>query len=71
MKNKNGVEVKVCCASCIHRRVKEKGRFCRLDNSPVASGHSCISWRMDPRLQNAGNGNGVVRNIVTKEVILQ
>ena len=69
MKNNRGCDIKPCCASCMHRVIKAH-RICSLTNGMVSSDDCCDGWEMDERLQNAGRGGGVVRDILTKEVIL-
>ena len=61
MKNKNGIEIKACCASCQHRLMTVDDRICGLTKASVASDYSCNRWRMEKLLQNAGNGGGKVK----------
>ena len=63
--------VKPCCASCFYRNLTQEDRVCRLNGMTVDSGYCCSDWEMDERLNNAGKATGVVRDIVTKEVILR
>ena len=71
MRNSRGCEIKPCCASCEHRVLTVDDRLCGIDGTSVASGYCCSNWEMSEGMMNAGLGGGVVRDIVTKEVILQ
>lgn len=62
MRNRNGIEIKECCASCKHRCLDNDGRSCSLTKVPVASGYRCEKWTMHKRLQNAGNSGGKVKS---------
>lgn len=71
MRNCHGIEVKLCCASCEHRKLTNKGRRCGISGETVGSGYCCSNWELSDGMLNAGMGGGVVRDIVTKEVILK
>ena len=71
MRNSHGIEIKPCCASCGHRKLTNEDRRCGIDGTQVASGYCCSNWQMSEGMKNAGMGGGVVRDIVTKEVILK
>jgi hypothetical protein len=57
MRNRNGIEIKECCASCAFKRqtrLMTKRRCTKLGK--LVSPHGCCSqWRMADYLQNAGN----------------
>ena len=54
-RNKYGIVVKECCASCKNRLLMSRKRQCRLTKRAVASGHVCRKWEMAEHLKNVGN----------------
>ena len=63
-RNKRGIKVKRCCASCANKEIDELGkRHCILG---YASCITCRHWRMRDELRNAGNPFGVIK---TKEYL--
>lgn len=69
--NQFGIAVKVCCASCALKKYSYDGkRLCSLNNEKVETLHICRKWQMSEGLKNAGRSSGVVRDIVTKEVVI-
>ena len=48
--NQQGIRIKVCCASCEHRRLTDKHRICRFTKRRVESGHVCRRWEMSEAL---------------------
>lgn len=72
VRNMYGVKVKKCCASCAFKVYNPDGiRLCGLDKKEVEARFRCKNWQMTDGLKKAGRGGGVVRDIVTKEVVLQ
>ena len=63
MRNRYGMEIRRCCASCKYRMVNNEGRMCSKTNFEVASWHLCTQWDIHPKLQNAGEGNGKVKSL--------
>ena len=63
MRNRYGIEICRCCASCKNRMVINDGRMCSKTDYEVASWHLCTQWDIHPRLQNAGEGNGKVKSL--------
>ena len=58
-RNKRGIKVKRCCASCANKEIDELGkRHCILG---YASCITCRHWRMREELRNAGNPFGVIK----------
>ena len=58
-RNKRGIKVKRCCASCANKEIDELGkRHCILG---YASCITCRHWRMRDELRNAGNPFGVIK----------
>ena len=71
VRNERGIRVKVGCCSCRFREVKGTGvRYCTITGDWVDRNDYCPKWEMREELMKAGRGTGVVRDIVTKEVIL-
>ncbi len=63
-KNKRGIKVKRCCASCANKKIDEFGvRHCTLGYD---SCDTCRHWRMREELRNAGTPFGVIK---TKEYL--
>ena len=63
-RNKRGIKVKRCCASCANKEIDEFGvRHCTLG---YASCDTCRHWRMREELRNAGTPFGVIK---TKEYL--
>ena len=62
MRNRNGIEIKKCCASCRFRQISsEKGRFCKKHKKTVKAGWLCKDWEMNPDLEHAGDSGGQVK----------
>ena len=71
-RNQFGIVYKQCCASCGLKKYKYDGtRLCSLNNKMVEALDVCEHWQMMEGLQNAGRKTGVVRDIVTKEIIIR
>ena len=70
VRNQCGIRIKKCCASCAKKRLNATSkRFCTLTNETVAATDICEQWGMHEGLMNTGRRRGVVRDIITKEVI--
>lgn len=63
MRNRYGMEIRRCCASCKYRKITNDGRMCSKIDYEVASWQYCSQWEMHPKLQNAGEGNGKVKSL--------
>lgn len=63
VKNDYGVDIVVCCASCMSKGFKnEKERKClRRHGAVTYPSEFCDDWRMAENLQRAGRGGGRVR----------
>ena len=49
--NTQGMGIKKCCGSCMHKRVTDDGlRLCRKHRMYVYKTNCCKDWRMDRRL---------------------
>ena len=63
-RNKRGIKVKRCCASCANKVINERGiRHCALG---YTSCETCRHWRMRKELRKAGTPFGVIK---TKEYL--
>lgn len=72
VKNNYGIAVKRCCASCQHKTIDYEGvRVCNLLGLKVQHKFKCSSWAMSYGLQKAGSGQGVVRHIATRKVVIE
>ena len=74
-RNNCGIQIKRCCASCAYKVIKADGtdcnRYCTQTGQIVEGTDYCEQWQMAEGLKNLGRRRGVVRDIVTKEVILK
>ena len=69
--NAHGCNIKKCCASCQHKCIEKDGtRFCALKMMVVEQKFKCKRWQMSDGMNNAGKGGGVVRDIETKEIVI-
>lgn len=59
--NKYGVSIKMCCASCINRKVDNRTRLCTAGEGTVTSDYVCKAWELSPCLEQAGKGGGNVK----------
>lgn len=72
MENQYHFEVKECCASCQRKVVLEEGeRLCTWVHMFMESSFKCSRWQMSDGLQNAGKSGGVVRDIISKEIVIK
>ena len=63
-RNKKGIKVKRCCASCKYKEILGNGeRICTVG---CESHETCRHWRMRDELRNAGNPFGTIK---TKEYL--
>lgn len=63
-RNKRGIKVKRCCASCKYKEILGNGeRICTVG---CESCETCRHWRMREELRNAGNPFGTIK---TKEYL--
>ena len=59
-RNKRGIKVKRCCASCANKNIDEFGvRHCTLGYD---SSDTCRHWRMREELRNAGTPFGAIKS---------
>ncbi len=71
-RNQFGIVYKQCCASCALKKYKCDGkRYCKLNNEKVEAQNVCKHWQISEGIQNAGRKSGVVKDMVTKEVIIR
>lgn len=60
-KNKFGVSIKKCCASCKFKQMDVRVRFCTRGEGIVSPHSICEDWTMNPDLDNAGKGGGRIK----------
>ena len=72
VRNVRGVKVKKCCASCAFKDYDAEGeRICKMwGGVEVGAKDRCKLWQMSDGMKNAGRFKGVVRDIVTKEIVI-
>lgn len=71
-RNQFGIAYKRCCASCALKKYKYDGkRLCSLNDKEVKALNVCKHWQISEGIQNAGRKSGVVKDMVTKEVIIR
>ena len=66
------ISIRKCCMSCAHKaftRLLAK-RYCTEHETKIKPTHVCSLWKMSDQMRVAGSGQGTVRDIVTKEVII-
>ena len=69
-RNQFRIRYKKCRASCALKKYTYTGkRFCSLSGEKVDAQDVCEHWQMSEGMKNAGRKSGVVRDIVTKEVV--
>lgn len=62
-KNRFGVTIKKCCASCANCTLALYGNHrCSVKKEETLPQFVCADWRIKPKLMNAGMGTGVVRS---------
>ena len=61
VRNKHGVEIRKCCASCQFRLVEEGKRICVLQQKRVLMKHVCEDWKLGYRMEMAGNSGGHIK----------
>ena len=70
-KNLYGIVIKCCCASCEHKVIDYEGeRTCQLMGLRVQQRFTCSKWQISCGMSKAGSGQGIVRHIITKEIII-
>lgn len=63
-RNRWGIEVKICCASCQYKEYDKKTgeRLCTLTQLPVEGQELCEEWHLSQGLSMAGAGGGEVKS---------
>ena len=62
-RNENGINIKVCCASCKFREFNQEGdRICGRIQKDVKASHHFKKWEHHEQLRNAGLGIGKVKS---------
>ncbi|MCR5577866.1 MAG: hypothetical protein K6F74_01430 [Prevotella sp.] len=63
MRNKHGIEVRECCASCKHKDLTKfaASRFCLMHHKKVKPREWCEQWKMSEQLEAAGSSGGKIK----------
>ena len=63
MRNKNGIEVKECCASCAYKDLTRlmTARLCTQHHKSVKPAEWCEQWALSEQLEAAGSSGGKVK----------
>lgn len=63
-RNRFGIEINICCASCQFKDFDKKTgeRICSLSGGMVESTAICDDWHLSQGLENAGAGGGTVKS---------
>ena len=71
--NGYGISIKRACMSCAHKDYtrSNKLRLCCVTLNQVSKYHVCEKWTLSEQLEKAGSANGVVRDRITKEVVIK
>ena len=63
MRNRNGIEIKECCASCRFKRIDHfRGRICTKHRITVKKKSLCKKWKISKGLLHAGDSGGRVKS---------
>ena len=70
--NAHYIRVCMCCASCAHKEITReiRTRRCSQNGEKVKPTHVCRKWQMSDMMQKAGLSGGVVRDMKTKDVLI-
>lgn len=70
MKNRYGIPIVVCCASCSHNKGAdtEKTRVCDFGTKEKPN-YRCLNWEMKRSLDNAGKGGGLIKKLAFLEYL--
>lgn len=60
-RNKYGVRIVKCCASCRFKQLDNRSRLCTSGEGTVPASYLCQGWEISPSLDNVGKGNGDVK----------
>ena len=60
-KNKYGVSINKCCASCAHKQYDAKVRLCMKGEGMVSPTSYCQDWKLSECYENVGKGDGKVK----------
>ncbi len=73
MKNEHGIEIKECCASCMHKDLTRlmSSRFCLQHHKKVKPRECCEHWAMSEQMEAAGSGGGKVKKKAYLKYVLQ
>ena len=67
MRNRNGIEIRECCASCFFKELdSQKGRICLKSGGRIkqkSRRSRCESWEISEGLIHAGDSGGLVKRI--------
>ena len=71
--NGYGIRINRSCMSCAHKDYTRanKLRLCCVTLDQVSQYHVCEKWTLSEQLEKAGSGNGVVRDRITKEIVIK
>lgn len=61
VKNRYGIEIVKCCASCKNKRCDNHARICVAGEGIVPSNYLCAQWEMDYGFDTAGRGDGRIK----------
>ena len=60
-KNRNGISVVVCCASCRHCKLDKRARLCLKGEGIVPPSYLCSDWERRDVYDIVGNGDGTIK----------
>lgn len=58
VKNRKGLDIVKCCASCQHKAIDGDIRMCMNGSGIVSKDYLCPAWQMSENLINAGSEEG-------------
>ena len=60
-KNRFGITIVKCCASCRHKKCDNRMRLCMRGKGNVSPDYLCDKWEMAEQLEIVGKGDGKVK----------
>lgn len=61
IKNRYGIPITVCCASCKFKELRNQYRYCGKGGKIPRPSFVCNQWQMDESYHNAGRGGGKIK----------
>lgn len=69
-KNKYGITIVKCCASCSFKKIDNRMRICMAGEGAVPASYVCQNWQMSPDYEKVGKGGGKIKKYEYLQYIL-